>query len=72
MTPEERVALAIRLFELNRTMRDLREHIDAAAILAKASGATGLAFATFHLSDSIAVYTDAMNRYVTEELSELP
>ena len=71
MTPEERSDLAVRLFAVNRTMRELRESIDSAADLAKATGATGLAFATYHLSDSIGVYMEAMNRYVSGELREL-
>lgn len=68
MTPDERVAIALRLYEMNKTLSALRIYIDEAAELSKLAGATAVAFATFHLADSIAVYTDAMNRYVTEEL----
>lgn len=71
MTPEERAAVAIRLFDMNRAMRDLQEHMADAADIAKQLGATGLAFATYHLSDSIAVYTATMNRYFAGELNEL-
>lgn len=70
MTPNERADMAIRLFEMNRTMRELRAHVDAAAEITQAAGATGLAFATYCLSDSIAVYMDAVNRYMAQELSE--
>lgn len=71
MTPEERQSLAVSLFEMNRTMRDLKERMDVAADIAKQFGATELAFATYHLSDSISVYTSAMNRFVAGEINEL-
>ena len=72
MTPEERVTMAIRLFAMNETMRDLRATVDAAADVSKMAGATDLAFATYFLSDSIAAYMEAVNRYFVREFSELP
>ena len=68
MTPDERTAIALRLFELNKSMASLRIHIEAAAELAKDAGETGLAFATYHLSESIAVYTTTLNRFIAGEL----
>lgn len=68
MTPEERTATALRLFEMNKSMSALRIHIDAAAEIAKETGASDLAFATYLLSESIAVYQGTLNRYVTGEL----
>lgn len=70
MTSEERIILALRLFEMNKALSGLRVHIDDAAEIAKLAGATDVAFATFHLSESIAVYASTINRYVTEQLSE--
>lgn len=70
MTPDDRAGLAVRLFALNKAMRDLREHIEAAAMIAKDNGATGVAFATHHLSDSISAYMTAVNRYVTGVLDD--
>lgn len=70
MDPEERAALALRLFDMNKSMAALRIHIDAAAELAKEAGAMDLAFATFHLSESIAVYTNTLNRFIAGELAE--
>lgn len=70
MTPEERSSLALRLFELNKSMSVLRLHMEAAAVLAKEAGETGLAFATYHLSESIAVYTTTLNRFIAGELVE--
>lgn len=68
MTPEECIAIAVRLFEMNKTLSALRDHIDQAAETAKSVGATELAFATYHLSDSIAVFTAAVNRYAARDL----
>lgn len=70
MTPLERTALAVRLFDMNKAMRDLREHMEFAAQAAKQAGATDLAFATYFLSESIDVYTTRMNAFVTEHLSK--
>lgn len=68
MTPEDRKDLAVRIFQMNKTMAVLRDHMEEAAEYAKSLDATELAFATYHLSDSIAVYVKAMNRYATQEL----
>lgn len=70
MNQAEREALAVRLIAMNRAMRALREEIDIAAELAKAVGALDLAFATFHLSESISVYTVALNNFMVSELKE--
>ena len=70
MTPSERAAAALRLFEINKTMRDLQEHIQSAGAFANAVGATGLALATYHLSDSIAAYITELNRYMAKELDD--
>lgn len=69
MTRAEREALAVRLIVTNRAMRELREEIDTAATVAKAAGATDLAFATFHLSESISVYMVALNNFLVKELN---
>lgn len=68
LTPSERVDLAVRLFNMNAAMRDLRENVDQAASLAKSVDANDLAFATYLLSESIGTYMDAVNRYVVREL----
>ena len=68
MTPREE--FAIRMLAMTRAMRDLRDEIDAAAELAKAVGATDLAFATYHLSESIAVYATTLNSYMVRELRD--
>jgi hypothetical protein len=72
MNASDRADMAIRMFEINRSMRTLREQIDAAAGLAKAAGATGLSLAAHHLSDSIATYTTELTKYMTGVLDELP
>ncbi|NBW13945.1 MAG: hypothetical protein EBR82_68035 [Caulobacteraceae bacterium] len=70
MTPQDRTQLAARLFVMNATMRDLQEYISEAAAIAKESNATALAFATFHLSESLAVYIAEVNRFATGALEE--
>lgn len=68
MKPREE--FAVRMIAMNRAMLDLRDEIDAAAELAKEVGATDLAFATYHLSESIAVYATALNSYMVRELRD--
>ncbi len=70
MTPLDRAALAVKLFDMNKAMRDLREHMDFAAETARQAGATDLAFATHFLSESIDVYMNRMNAFVTEHLAK--
>lgn len=69
MTPREE--FAARMIAMNRAMLNLRDEIDSAAEAAKEVGATDLAFATYHLSESIAVYTKALNSYMVRELQDL-
>lgn len=69
LTPDERTSLALRLFELNKSLSILRIHIEAAAEIAKEAGETGLAFATYHLAESIAAYATALNRFITGEIT---
>lgn len=68
MDDAEREEMAARLIATNRAMRELREEMDVAASVAKAAGATDLAFATYHLSESISVYMVALNNFLVKEL----
>lgn len=70
MNQAEREALAVRLIATNQAMRELGEQMESAAAVAKAVGATDLAFATYHLSESISVYMVALNNFLVKELKD--
>jgi len=69
-TPEERADKIVHMVTMNRTMRTLRDQIAAAAELAKESDELPLAFAAFHLADSIGVYMKEVTGFMQRELEE--
>jgi hypothetical protein len=44
--------------------------LNASAEVAKEYGAPALAFATFHLSESVSEYSLALTKFVTEEIED--
>lgn len=57
-----------QMLVMNKTLRDLRITIDAGAEVAKAVDETALAFAAFHLSESIGVYAKELSKFLRREI----
>lgn len=71
MTAHDENAEMIRqMLVMNHTLRDLRESINAAAAVAKAADEPALAFAAFHLADSIGVYAKALSTFLRREIAK--
>jgi hypothetical protein len=70
VTHEERVDLAVRLVAMQQALRTVCEGAEAAAILAKEAGASGLAVATFLMKEAIEEYGRALNRFVLGEIDD--
>lgn len=70
MTPDEKAEAARRMINIQSTLRDMREHIELMGVMARGVGSLGLAFASFHLSDSIAVYAGEVAKFLTEEFDD--
>lgn len=70
LTPDEKADIAMRLMNMNVTLRTLKAHLEDAGDIANAVGAAGIAVATFHLAESIDAYSRAINRYVVDQLSK--
>jgi len=70
MTPDERTDIVLRMMAMSVTLRTLVESLNASAEVAKEYGATSLAFATFHLSESVSEYSLALTKFVTEEIED--
>jgi hypothetical protein len=70
VTPEERTDIAMRLMSMKIALRTLVDHLNAAAEVAKDYGDPALAFATYHLSESVSEYSSALTRFVTGELED--
>lgn len=66
--PDETAELIRKMLVMNHTLRDLRESIDAGAEVAKAADEPALAFAAFHLSDSIGVYSRELTKFMRKEI----
>lgn len=64
MMPEEKAAMLGRLVAANVVFRDLRESLGDAAELAKQNGAQGLAFAAYHLAESLRVYAAELSKFI--------
>lgn len=62
--------LLIRLIAMQQTLRTVVESCKAAAAACNASGASGLAVATYMVGESIAAFSAALNTYVLEEYDE--
>jgi len=62
--------LLIRLIAMQQTLRTVVESCKAAAASCNASGASGLAMATYMVGESIAAFATALNTYVLEEYDE--
>lgn len=62
--------LLIRLIAMQNTLRTVVESCKAAAASCNASGASGLAVATYMVGESIAAFSAALNTYVLEEYDE--
>lgn len=67
MTPDDRAEAARQLIFIQSTLRTLRDHVDFTARTAKAVGSLGLAFAAFHLSDSLAAYGLEVTKFIAED-----
>ena len=70
MTPEEKDAAVNRLVAANVMFRDLRDSLNDAAALAKEHGASALAFAAYHLSESLGSYATELTKFVCGELQD--
>lgn len=68
--PEERAERVAHMLEMNGVMRTLRDQIDTAAEMAKDCGETSLAFAAFHLAESIGVYMREVTGFMQRELEK--
>lgn len=67
-THDENADLIRQMLVMNKTLRDLRIAIDAGAEVAKAADEPALAFAAFHLSDSIGVYAKELSKFLRREI----
>lgn len=67
MTPDDQAESIRRMVYIQSTLSQLRDYIDVIAATSKSVGAFGLAFAAFHLSDSIAAYAREVSKFLMEE-----
>jgi|LauGreDrversion4_2_1035121.scaffolds.fasta_scaffold148787_3 prophage DNA circulation protein len=70
MNQAEKDAALRRLMLANEVFRDLRVSVEDAAEMAKQTNSSALAFAAFHLSDSLRAYAHEMTKYVLEVINE--
>lgn len=59
-----------RLIAMQQTLRTVVESCNAAAAACNASGAKGLAVATYMVGESLAAWATALNLYVLEDCDE--
>lgn len=65
---EESAELIRKMLVMNKTLRELQTAINAGAEVAKLADEPGLAFAAFHLSDSIGVYSKQLSKFLRKEI----
>ena len=70
MTDFERADIVVRLVAMQQALRNVCDGADAAAVLAKEAGASGLAMATLLMKESIEGYGKALNRFVLGEIDD--
>ena len=70
MTDFERADIVVRLVAMQQALRNVCDGADAAAVLAKEAGASGLAVATLLMKESIEGYGKALNRFVLGEVDD--
>lgn len=70
MTDFERADIVVRLVAMQQALRNVCDGADAAAVLAKEAGASGLAMATLLMKESIESYGKALNRFVLGEVDD--
>jgi len=70
MDDDEKYATLRRMLEMQHALRSVAEAAEMQAELAKATDATGLAFAILMLRESLLVYSKELSDFVTEYIGE--
>ena len=65
---EESAELIRKMLVMNKTLRELRGAITAGAEVAKLADEPALAFAAYHLADSIVVYSTELSKFLRKEI----
>jgi hypothetical protein len=70
MNAEDKAEIVRRLFAMQNGLRDVTDAMEVQAAMAKQVGATGLATASYLLKESVAVYSNALRRFVAGYIAE--
>ena len=70
MDDDEKYETLQRMLEMQHALRSVAEAAEMQAELAKATGADGLAFATFMMRESLLVYSKELSKFVSAYIGE--